>query len=163
MKICYEIEGDFSFNGKQWCLAKYKVADPSHLANPPSGEIKTSFSKGDLIDLAFPIKNMEKHMYTDVYALVEENNPSKGWMISTYYDSTGIDFGTGYRVIYEVMIEGAEIALDEFRIAFVYSGNDRPGNQPWGFKTAGDPGQHTELGETYLCSQIESPNNLRTS
>jgi hypothetical protein len=157
MKICYKIKGDYRVGAKHWYILQYVVVDPSHSSGPPTGEIKTTFSKGDLIDIAFPVGNPDAPKYDRVTALVANEPhgnfmPDRGWMITVYYDDGGIDFGEGYRVIYEAKFD--DIEMDSFEIGFSYKGRRRPGKQPWGFTATSDPNQHTELGETSPCRSL---------
>lgn len=162
MKICYNIERNFRIDGKQWFVLDYNISDPSHSTGPPLGEIKTTFSKGDLIDIAFPVENLDNPIYSDVYAMVAVEFP-RGIMVTNSFDHSGVDFGPAYRVIYEVVIDGIEFELENFKIMFVYEGKGDPGSQPWGFTAARAPGQHTETGETYECNRIAPPKGLHIS
>jgi hypothetical protein len=159
MKICYNIEHSLAVDGRQWFVLSYHIIDPSHSTGPPLGEIKTTFSKGDLIDIAFPVGDLDNPVYSDVYALIGVE-PPRGWMVTNYFDDSGIDFGPAYRVIYEVMFDGIEFKPEKLKIMFVYNGKGNPGSQPWGFTAANDPGQHTELGETFKCTRLSPPKGL---
>lgn len=146
MKICYTVEGEFILHSAGWQVVRYLVTEPEHESGPPFGEVKTKFAKGDLVDLAFPVGDPAAPLYAKVTAYVTATSPGHGWRVTVYYDAAGVDFGEGYRVLYEAMQD--DLTLSEFQIGFVSS---VAGPQPWGFTAAADPGQHTELGKTYLC------------
>lgn len=154
MKICYKINWKKQIGTDIWYLLKYVVEDPSHDSGPPMGGIKTTFAKGDVIDIAFPVGDPDAPIFKSVTALVQcephgTHVPERGWMITVDYDSSGVDFGEGYRVLLEAKLDN--IRIDSFEICFIYKGTGEPGKQAWGFRTANDPGQHTETGETSPC------------
>lgn len=166
MKICYKIEDDYKLGREHWFIVRYTVVDPSHDTGMLGHGIKTTFMKGDLFDIPFPIGNPDRPVFDKVTALITnraDNHqvPNIGWWISINYDGSGIDFGEAYRVLYRAMYD--DIEMDDFLISFVYKRRGTPGSQPWGFSMAGSPGQHDELGETSLCKSpgIKPPSKLR--
>ncbi|VAW83905.1 hypothetical protein MNBD_GAMMA18-553, partial [hydrothermal vent metagenome] len=155
MKICYEIEGDFLLDGMHWFLMKYTVTDPSHEYSPPDGgesSVVTQFSKGDLIDIPFPIQDADAPVFLDVAPWLTTGLHAKGWQVGVNYDAGGVDFGEAYRVILTARRDNIE--LTEFKIACAYAGEGVPGSQPWGFTGNTDPRQHTELGNTTACNTM---------
>jgi hypothetical protein len=159
MKICYKVEGSFVLANDRWYVFKYVIVDATH----NSGSPKTTFSKGDTLDIAFPVGDPASPRYSDVTALVTtgpdgSQTPARGWMVNVSYDDFGVDFGTAYRVIFEATRDN--VKLDDFRISFISNHNDNPGSQPWGFTAANALGQHTETGETVPCT-LAPPENLR--
>jgi len=150
MEICYRVEGDFMLEGKHWYLMEYTLTDTSHDSGPPNGGIVTSFSAGDLIDLALPIGDMDSPLYLDVAAWLTPDIRATDWKVGVHDDRfAGIDFGPAYRVFIQALRDNVE--LDRFKVAFAHSDAEPIGSQPWGFTGAADMAQHTELGDTVQC------------
>jgi hypothetical protein len=163
MKICYKVEGSSVLGADRWFVLKYVIVDPAHDSGPPLSTITTTFSKGDSLDIAFPVGDPASPRYSDVTALITigpdgSQIPERGWIINVYYDEGGVDFGTAYRVILEAVRDN--VKLDDFRIGFISNHNDKPGAQPWGFTAANALGQHSETGETVPCT-LAPPENFR--
>ncbi|MBI5557434.1 MAG: hypothetical protein HY885_07325 [Deltaproteobacteria bacterium] len=163
MNICYKVEGTSMLGTDRWFVLKYVIVDATHDSGPPLSTITTTFSKGDSLDIAFPVGDPGSPRYSDVTALISTGPdmsqiPERGWIINVYFDEVGVDFGTAYRVIFEAARDN--VKLDDFRIAFISNHNDNPGSQPWGFTAVNALGQHSETGETVPCT-LARPQNFR--